>query len=379
MKRNKLLLATALASLVTNVFSEDGARNTGKFLFDKETFGGNGRSCSTCHSKETGTFSIEEVEARFAANPNDPLFRVPDSDNLDGASYTRLRASGTIRIDVPLAPNVRVVGDPSARTVAIFRGTPTVKNVTTLQQFLMSDGRESSGDLQHQAVSAIHQHTQNTVEPRPAQLDKIAEFERTGERFFSSDALERFANGGKAPKLPAGRTASEKRGKEFLNENRQCGICHSGPMLDTSSQFDFLLSPGSRFHFSGAGFELGPLAESFDAEGNLLLDEKNPNVNRIFEFTLPDGSKQLVVGPDPGRGLVTGDVNDAFNIKIATLWGIKDTAPYFHDNSSRTLRELLDHYNRLFQFINDQFPPPEVLPLMSEQDKTDLIAYLNLL
>src|SRR5262249_28355042 len=151
----------------------------------------------------------------FARNPNDTLFRQPDSDNLDGLTYNRLLINGTIKIDVPLAPNVRLVDDPSARTVTLFRGTPTVKNVTTLVPFLMSDGRESSANLQHQALGAVHQHTQNTVEPTPGQLDEIAAFERTDERFFSSDVLERYANGGPPPKLPKGNTPSERRGQEF--------------------------------------------------------------------------------------------------------------------------------------------------------------------
>jgi len=92
---------------------------------------------------------------------------------------------------------------------------------------------------------------------------------------------------------------------------------------------------------------------------------------------MPDGTSQVVVAPDPGRALITGDPNEAFNFKISTLWGVKDTAPYFHDNSARTLEEVVDHYQRLFQFINDQVP--NLFPLMSEQDKADIVAYLKLL
>src|SRR5690349_6188708 len=69
---------------------------SGEFLFDKEIFGGNGRTCVTCHSEETGTFSIAEAAARFAKNPNDALFRAPDSDQGDGLSYTRLLTTGLI-------------------------------------------------------------------------------------------------------------------------------------------------------------------------------------------------------------------------------------------------------------------------------------------
>src|SRR5262245_47978653 len=97
---------------------------TADSLFDKETFGGNGRTCAACHSKKTGTFSIEEAQERFAKDPNDPLFRSLDSDNGDGQSFTRLLTTGTIKIDVPLAANVKLVANPAATRVAFFRGTP---------------------------------------------------------------------------------------------------------------------------------------------------------------------------------------------------------------------------------------------------------------
>ena len=285
--------------------------------------------------------------------------------------------TGTVRIDVALPPNVKLLANPSARTVTFFRATPTVKNVTTLQSFLMFDGRESSSDLPHQAISAVRQHAQNTVEPTSAQLAEIALFEQTDERFFSSGALKRYSRGGPAPELPPGNTPSEKRGRQFFNLERQCGICHSGPMLDTSSEFDALAAPGALFHSPGAGLVLGPLDQAFDADGNLLIEPTNPNPNQAFEFTLADASKVVVVSPDPGRALITGDPNDALFFKISTLWGIKDTAPYFHDNSARTLEEVMDHYQRLFQIVNDQIP--DFFPLLTDQDKADVIAYMKLL
>ena len=280
-------------------------------------------------------------------------------------------------MDVPAPKGMFAIPTSLTAPLSGFRGTPTVKNVTTLQQFLMSDGRESSSDLPHQALSAVHQHTQNTIEPNSEQLHQIAEFERTDERFFSSEALRKFAAGGPPPKLPPGKTPSEQRGREFFNLNRQCGMCHGGPMLDTSSEFDVLIAPGSRFHAAGAGLQLGHLDQAFDADGNFILEPTSPNKNQGFEFTLADGSTTVFVFPDPGRALITGDPNDLLNFKIPTLWGIKDTAPYFHDNSARTLEAVLNHYNRLFQFINDQVP--DLLPLMTEQEQADIIAFLKLL
>jgi hypothetical protein len=38
----------------------------GRRLFDVGTFGGNGRTCRTCHSKKNGTFSPEDARERLA-------------------------------------------------------------------------------------------------------------------------------------------------------------------------------------------------------------------------------------------------------------------------------------------------------------------------
>src|SRR5678816_1678062 len=46
----------------------------GRRLFDVEKFGGNGRTCRTCHSNRTGTFSPEDALARLIEDPSDALF-----------------------------------------------------------------------------------------------------------------------------------------------------------------------------------------------------------------------------------------------------------------------------------------------------------------
>ena len=44
--------------------AEFGPELNGKKLFERETFGGNGRTCQTCHSKRTGTLGLADVQRK---------------------------------------------------------------------------------------------------------------------------------------------------------------------------------------------------------------------------------------------------------------------------------------------------------------------------
>ena len=113
------------------------------------------------------------------------------------------------------------------------------------------------------------------------------------------------------------------------------------------------------------------------------VSEFNTLGNPTYTFTFPDpanpGATVTVVTPDPGRALITGDVRDLNFFKIPTLWGVKNTAPYFHDNSANTLEELVDHYQKhLATFLSTKFSYP-IPHVPTTQDKADIVAYLKLL
>ena len=122
----------------------------GKRLFEQEKFGGNGRTCLTCHTRETGTISPADAQKRFAQNPRDPLFLHDGSDDGQGHGVTRMLADATFLIQIPLPPNVSLADDPNARTVVLRRGVPTTLNTPALDPVLMVDGRER--DLKSQAA-----------------------------------------------------------------------------------------------------------------------------------------------------------------------------------------------------------------------------------
>ena len=348
----------------------------GRKLFDVETFGGNGRTCRTCHSNRTGTFSPADALARLTQDPNDALFL---HDGLDDgvAGTSRITEHATVRIEIPLPPGVVLLDDPTRRSVILNRGTPTTLNTPALDPQLMYDTREPN--LQQQAFNAIHGHAQNTREPTALELDLIKEFQQKDPRFFSSDALRDFANGGLSPMLPPGTTESERRGRAMFDNvpfdgvttRGICNSCHSGPMLNRAAR-------GNPFGLPPGGLRAG-----------IGISERNLMGNPVYSFAVanPDGSVTVIENtPDPGAmlndpppaappGVPTPPRSFFANFfKIPPLWGIKDTAPYFHDNSAKTLAEVAEHY--AFFFLTS---PSTTGFVFTKQDQEDMVAFLKLL
>lgn len=366
--------------------ARDG-QTEGRQLFDHETFGGNGRTCRTCHMIGNGTITLDAVAERLAEDPGDPLF-VHDGLDDGVAGTSRIAAHATIRVELALPANVTLVDNPSQRTIVVNRGVPTTRNAPALDAgplaALMYDLRNI--DLQEQALGAIHGHAQNTVEPTAEQLDALAAFQQTDARFFSSNELRAFAHGGPPPQLPEGRTPEQKRGRLFFidtpsapgQKQGACAFCHSGPMLNAANEFAF---PD---FFSPAGVKMN----------TALVAEANRLGNPEFTFRVDDGfgNIRIVTTPDPGvmftnprtphlraflpPPFVTHPAFFAGFFKVPSLWGVRHTPPYFHDNSAKTLREVVDHYGDAFF---DFFTIGGEFITLTEQDRRDIVAFLEML
>jgi cytochrome c peroxidase len=372
-----MLACLTLATLVFAPTLSGGADSTaakkpGQRLFEQETFGGNGRTCRTCHSVATGTVSPEDAAERFAANANDPLFRADGSDDGAGNGVTRMLLDATILMRLPLPNNVTLLNEPAARTVILRRGIPTTLNTPALDPVLMLDGRRAN--LLAQALGAIMDHAQPTKRITDTDGKKIAEFELTSS-FFSSDALLNFARTGTPPSLPEGTNDSERRGRRFFEDVQLdpsdpkhgiCAVCHSGPMLSETNQF--IQAPP----FGRGGRFQSILVSEFNSAGN---------PPRTFQFQNSDGSVSVIESPDPGRALITGrtDFESLNAFKIPPLWGVARTAPYFHDNSAKTLDDVMRQYQAFFAnpTTPSVFGPNPII--LEQGDMSDIIAFLQLL
>jgi cytochrome c peroxidase len=384
-------LSSGRAFIVSTAFAQDelGPELDGKKLFDKETFGGNGRTCLTCHTKDTGTLTLADVQRIIdKRDPND-AFLIHDALDEDGVGTTRVQAHATIRMSIPLPPWLSLADDPGATHVTVFRGIPSTRNTPAFDPVLLHDGRAPT--LQEQALGAIHDHYQNTSEPTTEQLDAIAEFQRTAARFFSSPALKKFARTGAPPELPRGITPAEKRGREFLvdapfsppSKKGICALCHGGPMLNMVNQAHSNFAPGSP-----------PPGVRFINTGVTLVNAPN---NPIQRWIVNDGVNPPVTINSPDLGLLLDPTPPAAQpppsvipkaffaemFKIPTLWGVADTAPYFHDNGATTLRDAVAHYQRFFNFTEEQDPVGSRslggFITLTDDDVDDIVAYLKLL
>lgn len=127
---------------------------------------------------------------------------------------------------------------------------------------------------------------------------------------------------------------------------------------------------------------------------NVLVSFFNVAGNPVRHFIFNEfaANERHVFSPDPGRALITGLVDgdlaagdttfentDAF--KIMQLRGIRHTAPYFHDNSAKTLEDVAAHYTRFFAFVTDFDGPGPLPPLiaLTPEDEADMVAFMKLL
>jgi cytochrome c peroxidase len=325
---------------------DDSSRATfalGEDVFFHETFGGNGRTCATCHDpRNEFTVSPALVRARYEADPTHPLFRPIDSDDGAGNSYQTLLDHALFKVTIALHPNISIVGAPSQRTITVWRGAPSIANVRLTGPYLQ-DGRATS--LPEQAAGAIAGHMQPARKANKRELEALDVFQR---EFFYPLRIRALVDSTDTLPKPPGFTieatsTSAVRGKASFDLH--CRQCHDGELMDMPRD------PGvSRF------------ANAFVSDSNLL------NLPIYFlNFRQPDGTTITTVSADPGRAAITGDLADLNKFDTPSLRGVKHTAPYFHDNSADTLDDVIRHYNLHFNFQ------------INAAERDDLIAFLETL
>lgn len=376
-------------------------------FFDRRLhgLGGNGRACADCHMA-TNSFQLspQDAEARFDLlqwrqqldpNADDPLFRPVDADDFrtngqNADDYSTLRTHGLIRITFNLPANVALLdanGTPTGETsVDVWRAVPSVDNVKITGP---NDGpvvwpRDPGSHggyqldarfvtLQEQANAAFFAHAEVDTAPSQQRLDDLASFERV---LFSSSRVRALSDAISAGTTPLPSTDPPLNDLEAAGKvvfTRACAQCHGGP--DTTSP-----QPPAPPRFGDISIACprpvdvqNPPRWQFAPCAPLVAAKV-----RTYRFT-----RQLAPPPmppavfvrassDPGRALLSGVVgggpptlDDFQKFDVPSLLGIRNTAPYYHNNMAATLDEVLDHYEQFFKFVTATAPPGVVPPILT--------------
>lgn len=260
----------------------EGAR-----LFFQETFDGNGRTCGTCHPPGTGfTLTPAFIAAR---PPGDPLFvaeRVPELAGLESPEL--MHGPRALILE-----NIDGFDQP-----AVFRGVPHTFDLTSTGPFGWSGNQIL---LESFVLAAIQQHFPRTLHRVPGEDFRLPTEHEVAAlvAFMQSTSLVPDGNFDLATFVT---TDAQARGQALFFGSAKCIPCHDGPLLTDNASFD-------------TGVARRPI--------NLVSPpECDPPCTPIGE--LEQGGFRF------------------FNVPV--LFGLKNSAPFFHDNSAATIRDAVAHY-----------------------------------
>jgi len=324
------LFGPAAANAATPFDLIDPLVAQGADLFFNETFGGNGRTCGTCHPSDNN-FTIDP---RYIATlpSNDPLFVAETDPNLSQnfENPQLMRAVGLVLENVDgfddLQHKFVLRGVPHTLALLNSRGRQVGSPNPPAERLGWSgDGAPGAGTIRDFAVGAITQHFTRTLNRVPG----------TDFRVPTNDELDALA----AFQLSLGRQADVdlpnmvfrspivNRGKAiFINDDPTTGAA----------------GRCQRCHFN-AGANIIPLAPN-------TIGTENANFNIGVEL-LPDHPADLIApgarpkdggfgrGPNPNGGFGNGRFNTPVLVEAA------DTGPFFHNNAADTIEEAVAFYN----------------------------------
>jgi hypothetical protein len=318
----------------------------GAELFFRGTFGGNGRSCGTCHpvnnDQEVGPESIAQLPA------SDPIFiaeKPASQGGVPGLEIPALmRQFGMIleNLDGAEDPTNKFVmrGVPHSLSMATSIAAPADGRAPVERTGWSGDGAPITGALRFFPTGAVFQHYTKSLErrenidfvfPTDDQLDKMEAFMltsgRTNDLVLANVSLTN-------PGAEAGRLT-------FLSAAARCNGCHSnaGANIATGVNFNFNTGVEERPHAAQA-------VQPHPKDGGFGLVENSPGV-------FGDGT---------------------FN--TAPLVEVADTPPFFHNNVIDTVEDAVRFYSGP-EFNSS--PAAGAGINLTEQQNLDIAAFLRVI
>ena len=383
-------------------------------------FGGNGRSCFSCHSPIEGwSITPELIQFRFNASSGTwPIFRpvdgavCPQADvSTIGArreAYALLLKKGLIRIEKGIPENAdfeliahegTYCNEITDQKLSLYRRPLPTANLK-YQSTIMWDGRETEegqslrDTLRKQAINAHRSHAEAHSDPTDAELDSIIDYQLMvfQAQMKSNEAGPLNEWGGAA-------------GPVFLSHWGFYEGINTNPFNpDVFTIFDGWKQPESGRPYSSARTSVARGQAVFNRKTFLIEGTQgnqdqaflgscsschntpavgSHSVPRYFKTGVADALRRASDMPlytfrhkqtgetvqlsDPGRALVSGRWNDLGAFKPVGLRGLSARLPLFHDGSASSIGAVLDHYQKRFKID------------WTREERADLLAFLKAL
>lgn len=262
------------------------------------------------------------------------------------------------------------------------RNTPTVYNVAYLDR-IFHDGREST--LEQQVWSpflARNEMANPSIGYVINKIRAIDEYDGLFEEAFNDRgptmetigmalaSYQRTLNAANSPfdrwyyaKEKDAISEQAKRGFELFTGKGTCSACHL-------VQSEHALFTDDRLHNTGLGYEASMSRDSGTTRVQLAPGIFTELDNSVIE------SVSRAKENDLGLYEVTEDPNDRWKFRTPSLRNVALTAPYMHNGSFHTLREVVDFYNQ--GGISNELLSPLIRPLdLTESEIEDLLAFLQ--
>ncbi|MEQ1545218.1 cytochrome c peroxidase [Methyloglobulus sp.] len=267
----------------------------------------------------------------------------------------------------------------------VRRNSPTLYNVAYMQT-LFHDSRETT--LEQQVWSPLLAHNEMTNPSIGYVIDKIKniqDYNGLFEKVFNEPpgmetigmaiaSYQRTLNSANSPfdrwyfgKDENALSAKAQRGFQLFTGKAQCSQCH------TISK-EYALFTDNNLHNTGIGYA--------DA-----MSDKTPNPSQRVQVSpgvYVDVASNVIASVaepkanDLGRYEVTQNPQDRWRYKTPSLRNVQLTAPYMHNGSIASLREVVEFYNR--GGIANENLDPLIKPLhLTRTEIDDLTAFLDTL
>lgn len=344
----------------------------------------NGTTCATCHRPDPGLFlGLPPLPLSATIPLDDLIFSVREADigddplgipNLDQLGLLLHRPT---RFN-PLLPN------DLAKEVFFWRKTQRLINTVFTHGFL-NEGRMRQ--LVETSRGAVFTHTQNG----DLRFDDLVALKRLQDvsRFMEEQIFPPELRALLDPDDPMYETlindpfatVHPTTDQESLGQNvfrTYCMDCHNMPNV-FSNVTHRNNPPNSSPPPFGRTFDIGiSQRNALDLEFRFFDVNTGQRVPIVIPLADQDGTIiQHTVETDIGLAAATGRYEDLHKFKVPQLRRISQLGPFFHDNSSATLEEVVDYFNGP---IYNSSPDGRRYPIhLSSVQRDALLAFLRIL